>query len=475
MAGLLYPESLKAVMRGNSLIDPFGYAEDLYRRFAKNPNALTALEATGLPATLAGNVAGNFALEKTGSPLAATIADVGMQTGLLPVAIAKGAPKVGKEIARQYETGEGLIGAMSIDPRQYAYLPGTKQKPNPLVGTRYVAEETNNLAPQVDLPIEKIKGASIVKTPYDNTSAGRMIYGVSDDITLDNPVYTMGGDDFSRLLSNYENQIGGASNYGIASRVANRFNEARKENLAQGGSGEVYSAPVTMSQELAPEAFSTYPTDILLQVINKSGNKKGIEEFNEWFRNSPVTVNQKAVRPFTNFKGIETPEGQMQFFTGGGFGPGGTPGNARKNLMQGGSLTKFEKMFDYNIGDVRGAVNDARFANLPKGYLKGNLIRTFENTKLSPSTAGSGIKSYDTDISGQYFGTIKPTPIEILMPKTYNRIYEEIATKYPQKGNKQIHNMVLGAMEKRAQGFSDVIDDEIIDNYYKFHEGLLGQ
>jgi hypothetical protein len=118
MAGLLYPESLKAVMRGNSLIDPFGYAEDLSRRFAKNPNALTALEAIGLPATLAGNVAGNFALEKTGSPLAATIADVGMQTGLLPVAIAKGAPKVGKEIARQYETGEGLIGAMSISPKE---------------------------------------------------------------------------------------------------------------------------------------------------------------------------------------------------------------------------------------------------------------------------------------------------------------------------------------------------------------------
>jgi len=107
-------------MRGNSLIDPFGYAEDLYRRFAKSPNALTALEATGLPATLAGNVAGNAATQMGAPPSVAAGIDALTQTGILPVAIAKGAPKVGKEIARQYETGQGLIGRMAINPRQYA-------------------------------------------------------------------------------------------------------------------------------------------------------------------------------------------------------------------------------------------------------------------------------------------------------------------------------------------------------------------
>jgi hypothetical protein len=121
MASLLYPESLRTVMRGNSLIDPFGYAEDLYRRFAKSPNALTALEATGLPATLAGNVAGNAATQMGAPPSVAAGIDALTQTGILPVAIAKGAPKVGKEIARQYETGEGLIGRMSIDPREYMF------------------------------------------------------------------------------------------------------------------------------------------------------------------------------------------------------------------------------------------------------------------------------------------------------------------------------------------------------------------
>jgi hypothetical protein len=35
--------------------------------------------------------------------------------------------------------------------------------------------------------------------------------------------------------------------------------------------------------------------------------------------------------------------------------------------------------------------------------------------------------------------------------------------------------MTLGAMEKRKDKFSEVIDQQIIDNYYRFHEGLLGK
>jgi hypothetical protein len=384
-----------------------------------------------------------------------------------------------KEVARQIETGTGAFGKGTIDPRMYAYLPDTPMSPNPLVGNRFVSESANNLVPETILPIEKLKGSSIVKTPYDNTNAGQIISEISGDIRLQNPVTTMGGDDFARLINNYNQNIGGASNYGIASRVGNRFDVARKENLAAGGTGEIYSAPVTMSQKEASEAFSTYPTEIGMQILNQQGNKKSIKEFNDWFKNSAVTINRNGknvlVRPFNSFKGIETPEGQSQLFTGEGFGAGGTAGNARKNFFDGLSMTRFEKMFDYNMKDIRGAVNDPRFVNLPKGYVKGNLIKTFEDTALTPSSLGSKIKSYDTDIAGKYAGTINPTPIEILMPKTYERIFAEMADRYPKKTNTQLHNMTLGAMEKRKDKFSEVIDQQIIDNYYRFHEGLLGK
>lgn len=400
---------------------------------------------------------------------------------VLPAAVigSAGAKAGAREIARQIETGTGLFGKAVIDPRMYAYLPDTPTKPNPLVGTRFVSKEQGNLVPEVQIPIEKIKGASIVGTPYDNTPADTLIEQVSDDIILNQPVYTMGGDNFSRLFNNYNQNIGGASNYGMASKMNNRFDVARKENLANKGTGEVYSTPFNMSDEVPSEAFSSYPTDIITQIINQQGDKKSIPAFNEWFRNSKVPVKKGSktvyVQPFTTFKGIETPEGLAQLYSGEGFGVGGTSGNARKNLFKGASLNQFEKMFDYNIKDIRGAVNVAEYANLPKGYARGNLIQIPEKTILTPSSLGSKIKAYDTDTGGKYAGRINTTPIQYLMPKTYNRIYAEMKNKYPNYSDKSLLNMTVGAMEKRGDNISEIVDDQVIDSYYGFQEGLLGK
>jgi len=398
---------------------------------------------------------------------AAKLSQVGAKAGL-------------KEIARQIQEGTGIIGRNIIDPRMYAYLPDTPSKPNPLVGTRFVSESQGNLVPEVQVPIEKIKGASIVGTPYDNTPADTLISSISGDINLTNPIYTMGGDDFSRLINNYNQNIGGASNYGMASKMNNRFDVARKENLAtKGGTGEVYSTPFNMSDEVPSEAFSSYPTDIITQIINQQGNKKSIPAFNEWFRNSKVPVKKGSktiyVQPFTTFKGIETPEGLAQLYSGEGFGVGGTSGNARKNLFKGASLNQFEKMFDYNIKDIRGAVNVPEYANLPKGYARGNLIQIPEKTILTPSSLGSKIKAYDTDTAGLYAGRINTTLIQYLMPKTYNRIYAEMKNKYPNYSDKSLLNMTVGAMEKRGENISEVVDDQVIDSYYGYQEGLLGK
>jgi len=154
---------------------------------------------------------------------------------------------------------------------------------------------------------------------------------------------------------------------------------------------------------------------------------------------------------------------------------GGTSGNARKNLFKGASLNQFEKMFDYNIKDIRGAVNVPEYANLPKGYARGNLIQIPEKTILTPSSLGSKIKAYDTDTAGLYAGRINTTLIQYLMPKTYNRIYAEMKNKYPNYSDKSLLNMTVGAMEKRGENISEVVDDQVIDSYYGYQEGLLGK
>jgi hypothetical protein len=384
--------------------------------------------------------------------------------------LGKGAKAGAREIARQIETGTGLFGKATIDPRMYAYLPDTPKNRNPLVGTRFESQAQGNLVPEVPLRIEDLKGASLKVVPYDLTNADRLITNVSGE-QLNNPVYTMGGGDFSRLIPNYEKNIGGASGKEIAKRVVGRTEATRRENLAQGGTGEVFSTPITMAKK--SEWFTTYPVDIAKQFALR-GDAKDIAAFNKSMREASI-VGKAKKRPFANFQGIETPEGQQQLLTGQGFGAGGTAGEFRKAFMQKMSLKGNQERFGYNFEDIINSTLEPEIMNLPKGFAGRNIIKTFENAALTPSSSGSKIPAYDTDIAGQYFGKLQPTPVEALMPKTYNRLFQFFSQKYPEKHPAAIKNMAIGAMEKRKNNIGELIDQEVIDSYYKYQEGLLGR
>jgi hypothetical protein len=440
---------------------------------------MTAADVTGLNqvAPLTEDIAYGRPVMRGGSlqtmqadPRLAGFVDL-IPTAALATKGGKAAAKAGlKEVARQIETGTGAFGKGTIDPRMYAYLPDTPKNRNPLVGTRFESQAQGNLVPEVPLKIEDLKGGSIKIVPYDLTNADQLITSVSDE-ALQNPVYTMGGKNFSRLQQNYLNNIGGASNLEIAKRVANRIDTTRAENLKQGGTGEVYKLPMTMGQN--SEFFSTYPTDILKQLAIQNGDKKSIKQLNEFLRNAPVATPKGQVRPFGNFKGIETPEGQQQLLTGEGFGAKGTAGEFRKAFAAEMAKTRNEKAFNYNFEDVRNSVLDPDLINLPKGMAGNTVVKALENTPLTPSSLGSKIGAYDTDIAGQYFGRLNTTPVDILMPKTYNNLYKIFESKYPSKHPEALRNMTIAAMEKRKENIGEFIDQEVIDNYYKYQEGLL--
>jgi len=66
--------------------------------------------------------------------------------------------------------------------------------------------------------------------------------------------------------------------------------------------------------------------------------------------------------------------------------------------------------------------------------------------------------TYDTDFSGIYKGSLgQSVPVEILMPKTFDRISKEFAGK---RGDMRTN--VLGAMEKRGENISEIIDDQVL-------------
>ena len=397
--------------------------------------------------------------------------NIPVATRMAGQAISQGAKAGAREIAKQIENGTGVFGKLTIDPRMYAYLPSTPKNPNPLVGTRYTSEAQGNLVKEIPLKMENLEGASIKIVPYDLTSADQKILSVSDE-KLNNPVYTMGGVDFSRLPYNYENNIGGASNFGIAKRVLNRTEQTRKENIAQGGSGDVYKIPITMGEN--SEWFSTYPTDVLKELVLKNSGNKDIKYINKMMREASIVGDAKT-RPFGNFKGIETPEGQQQFLTGEGFGAGGTAGEFRKAFVDRMALKGNQERFGYNIEDVINSTLDPRLINVPKGYGGLSVVKSIPNASLTPSALGSKIGAYDTDLAGTYAGSLGLHPIEVLMPKTYNNYYTHFQKMYPKANEDQLRKWTIGAIERRKDKIGEYVDRDLINNFNRYQEGLLGK
>lgn len=390
----------------------------------------------------------------------------GMLPMVKPAAIGAGqaAKYIGKEALRQGYEGTGLLGKLAPDVKAYAYLPDTPSKPNSEVGTRFTREDLNNLVPKNKIKIEDLEGSTIKIMPWDSTNAEQRITSVSG-VPVNTRTY--GGQDFARAKHNYEADIGGTSNKEIAKRIAGRIEEAKKANLEYGGTGDVYMLPSTMSK--GSENFSPMPTDIFTQLIQNNPDPKAIAQLNEWLRTAPVATKKGQVRPFGEFKGIDTPEGLAQLYSGEGFKANGTAGEFRKAFAKEMGKLRNEQAFGYNAKDVTSAVTDPSLIGVPKGYIGNTIIKASDETKLLPSTH----PAYDTDFSGKYAGSLlHSVPVDVLMPKSYGSLYQEFALKYPNMHPDAIKNMAIAAMEKRKAGVYETVNKDTINNYYKYMESL---
>jgi hypothetical protein len=350
-----------------------------------------------------------------------------------------------------------MLQGMAQNTRSNVFLETKPKTPNPLVGSRYETEYIGGLAPKTPTRIEDLQGSSFMILPWDSTTRNMKIKSVSDEV-LPESVITEGGQDFARALANIEKEIGGASGESIAKRIMERVKIAQKENLAAGGSGQVFMLPSTMSTYA--ENFSTMPTEILLQLIKKADLPKSrIDTINQQIRGfKDVDGNQN----FTGFKGIETIEGQKQLFTGEGIND--TAGELRKAFVNRMYLKDNQKAIGFNEEDLVNALTDEALRGLPRGYAGNTIIRANPEGLLTPSNH----RSYSTNFAGTYGGSLEGgllgnVPVEILLPKSYKNIEQEFAGK---RGD--MRSNVIGALEKRKAGISDVVDQEMIDNYYKY-------
>jgi hypothetical protein len=341
-----------------------------------------------------------------------------------------------------------------------SYLPTTPLKPNFEVGTRYVREYMGGLAEKIPKKIEDLKGSSLMVMPWDSTSRNYAIKSISGE-ALPSNVITHGGQDYARDLSHVNQNVVGASNLGIAKRIQSRDAQARAENLAAGGTGNIIHMPITMGE--GAENFSVMPTEAMLGIIDaREPSKKFIKELDTSIRQYKDP--QRGTTPFKDFAGVNSETGRMQLYSGEGVG--GTAGDLRKVFInRTAGLKGRQEYLGFNAEDLAAALRDPALEGVPKGYLGNTLIKVgSEGMHLKPSKN----PTYSTDFTGEYMGTLgNNVPVEVLFPKLFPQ-FEQAYAK--QKGD--LRNMAIGGLEKKSAGVSELVDQQVIDNYYKYLEQL---
>lgn len=440
------------------------------------------LYGTGIPKTLERISYGDSLFSGSGGLGGTTrmrpeTAEALMNVAPFAPAVGRLAAKTGRSVGRM--AGEEInaamtgqptstfIGAITPKPLQ-VYRPSTPQNIDPTVGIRYQREYLGGLAEKTPIKIEDYQGASAMLMPWDSSSRNLRISSISDEL-LPNPVITHGGQDYARDLAHIEQGIGGASGFSIANRIKARDTLARIENINQGGTGEILHLPVTMG--VGAENFSVMPVEALMQIADmRQLSKEAIKEFDDSVRNYTVAKgtgkDRRILTPFKDFKGIMTEEGRSQIYTGEGVES--TAGELRKAITDRFYLKENQKRFGFNAEDLQNAIIDPALAGIQKGYV-GNtaLMTTPEGMSLRPSAN----RTYNTDFTAEYQGTLgQNIPAEVLFPRLFPNLMQEFAGK---QGD--IRNMALGALEKRKQGVAEMIDQQVIDNYYRYLENQKAQ
>ena len=379
---------------------------------------------------------------------------------VMPEAMALSSIPVRASMARM---AENAAVPNQLNKQAGAYLVSTPQKPNPQVGTRYQREFLGGLAPKAPVKIEDYQGASLMVMPWDSTSRNYSVSGVSDEV-FPTPIITHGGQDYARDLAHIQQGIGGASGLSIAKRIRDRDKFARQENIMAGGTGEILHLPITMGA--GSENFSMMPTQGLLQLLDmRNLSKSQLQGLDESIRNFKVAKGtgekRKVTTPFKNFAGLSSEEGRIQIQSGEGLGS--TPGELRKAIVDRLTTKGSQELLNFNAEDLSAALTDPALAGVPKGYVGNTVLMT---DPLGMHLRPSSNPSYNTDFTAQYMGTLgQNVPIEVLAPGLMESLTKEFTGK---KGD--IRNMALGAMEKRKEGVSPMINQEMIDNYYRYLE-----
>jgi hypothetical protein len=340
------------------------------------------------------------------------------------------------------------------------YLHHTEINPNPYVGKRFEVKDLGGIAPKEIVPIESLKDKMVGIIPYDLTSRNKQILSVSGK-PLTGTHVTHGGQDYVLDTEHMAQNIGGASSKDISNKIQKRGDIASQEGEKLGGTGEVAFLPSTMGD--FSERFSIPDYKIWKDLYTQAEHSpQTIQAHSDALRGIKVTNPKTGVTryPFADIPNIDHPDFDTIAYLN---------GDLRKAFSKQQSSKGNQKILGVNAEDVSNAQLDPSLIGQQRGMVGNTIINMHPGAEIFPSTN----ETYSHNFKGNYAGTLEnQTPVAVMLNDPYNKIFAEMQTKYPSKTWQQLHDFTMGALEKRNEGISQLINDQAINRIGQYHEGI---
>ena len=267
------------------------------------------------------------------------------------------------------------------------------------------------LLPRVEKSWEDMLGKYTIPFFGDRTRGGAELLGIND-IDFESPVVAEGGTDFMRDLANQRERAIWASKRGRISTINNKVNEAAN----QLGTDEIYGVTGSM----APDAsdFATFTGEALAELVGQSPITKKFAK--EYDRNAKGIIDESFVGLLSpdlrNWAKNADPEARKRFIRSFDTAPNLAAGLPDPALARWGVNALDQRDIEsgmFGMGASKIDIGAPQLYNFPK-----------QGTNEYRAAQPHG--TYDTQLTGDYFGTLPPIPQEILFSDAINEMLKTL-------------------------------------------------
>jgi hypothetical protein len=290
---------------------------------------------------------------------------------------------------------------------------------------------------------EDMEGKVVLPFYGDRTSRGLLVEGVND-YKFDAPVYTEGGVDFKVGPAAQKDRAIWASNQNIITRLSKEADKAQRQFEGRDILG--------VTGSMAPDAndFATFTGEAVAELVKGSKiTKKTAKEFDK---------TMKALDP--TFVGLLSPDLRDWVKN--------TSSPNRKSFIR---LMDSRPMQDAGLpspAEARKSVTDPTQYELPSGMFGLGVSRIdtgaplmFNTPKGDKPTARVPHSTYNTQIAGDYLGSLQPVPQRLI----FKDVYDAISGNLDKRGNPLTEANMTHAIKTKmpAQELTPQVIDGILN------------